>query len=136
MRARISADPSAKAMLESVTHPAILGRILEQLQKLAASGAPIAVVEAALMVETGSYRNYPLLVVVTCEADTQLQRLMARDGMDEADARRLIATQLPRADKEAVATHVIHNDGDQAELNAQVDAFVARIQETFRPPAP
>jgi len=121
MRARITTDPEARRLLESVTHPAIVGRILERLQALAVAGTAIAVVDAALMVETGSYRNYPELIVVTCEEATQLKRLMARDGMDEAGARRLIATQLPLADKEAVATHVIRNDADTATLMRRVD---------------
>jgi len=128
MRARIVSDPDAKKQLEAVTHPAILSTILTRLQAHAAAGAEVAVVEAALMVETGSYRNYPVLLVVTCDPTDQLARLMARDGMDEEAARRLIATQLPLADKEAVATHVIRNDGTREELLAKVDAFAASIQ--------
>lgn len=128
MRARIASDPDAKKQLEAVTHPAILSTILTRLQARAAAGDEVAVVEAALMVETGSYRNYPVLLVVTCDPADQLARLMARDGMDEDGARRLIATQLPLADKEAVATHVIRNDGTREELLAKVDAFAASIQ--------
>lgn len=121
MRARIAGDPEARRTLEAITHPAIFLRIAEGLQALAAAGEPVAVVEAALMVETGSYRNYGDVVVVTCTPESQLRRLMKRDGMDEAAARALIATQLPLADKVAVATHVLHNDGDLASLMAQVD---------------
>jgi len=127
MRARIASDPDAKKQLEAVTHPAILSTILTWLQARAAAGAEVAVVEAALMVETGSYRNYPVLLIVTCDPADQLARLMARDGMGEVDARRLIGTQLPLADKEAVATHVIRNDGTREELLAKVDAFAASI---------
>ncbi len=127
MRVRMASDPQARRQLESVTHPAIVGRILERLQELAAAGTPIAVVDAALMVETGSYRDYPELIVVTCEEATQLSRLMVRDGMDEAAARRLIATQLPLAAKEAVATHVIRNDADTAALMRRVDEVAEAI---------
>ncbi len=128
MRDRIARDPEAKKTLEAVTHPAILGAILQRIQALAAQGETLAVVEAALMVETGSYKSYPFVVVVTCDPATQLRRLMARDGMDEVDARRLIATQMPLAEKEAAATHLIHNDGSEAELLAQVDALVAELR--------
>jgi dephospho-CoA kinase len=120
MRKRITSDPEARKALEGITHPEILRTILERLQALAADGQRAAVVEAALMVETGSYRNYPALIVVTCDPDMQLRRIMARDGVDEADARAIVATQLPLAEKERVATHVIRNDGTLAELEARV----------------
>lgn len=127
MRRRIASDPEAKRALEGITHPDILGRILTRLQALAAEGQPAAVVEAALMVETGSYRAYTALVVVTCDPALQLRRVMARDGVSEAEARAFIATQLPLAEKERVATHVIRNDGTLADLEARVDEVWSRI---------
>lgn len=123
MRARISADPDAKATLESITHPAILQTIAERLRALAQGGTEIAVVEAALMVETGSYRNYPVVVVVRCSPETQLARVMARDGATEEAARALIATQMPMADKAAAASHVLDNDGDLSSLAVATHAL-------------
>jgi len=128
MRRRISADPEARRALEAITHPAIRRTIAERLQALAAAGHELAMVEAALMVETGSHRLYPDLVVVTTDPEEQLRRVMARDGMDEASARALIATQLPLADKEAVATHVVRNDGAIEGLAARVDELVAALR--------
>jgi dephospho-CoA kinase len=122
MRRRITSDPAARKTLEGITHPEILRTILERLQALAAAGQPAAVVEAALMVETGSYRQYPVVVVVSCDPEVQLRRIRARDGVDEAEARAIVATQLPLAEKERAATHVIRNDGTEAELEARVDA--------------
>lgn len=119
MRRRIAADPDARRTLEAITHPAIREAIGERLLELAAEGHPVAVVEAALLVETGSYRMYPTLVVVSASPETQVRRVMARDGVSEPDARALLAAQLPMADKEAVATHVIRNDGDPAALEAR-----------------
>ncbi len=124
MRARIARDPETRRILEGITHPRIGARIGEALQAL---DAPLAVVEAALLVETGSYRRYAALIVVSCAPETQLQRLMARDGMPEAAARALIATQLPMAEKEAVATHVIRNDGGLGELEREVDRVWADL---------
>ncbi|MCB9676844.1 MAG: dephospho-CoA kinase [Alphaproteobacteria bacterium] len=124
MRQRIIDDPDARQTLEGITHPAILGAIGSRLSDLAAQGAPIAVVDAALMVETGSYRMYPDVVVVTCRPETQLARLVSRDGMTEERARALIATQLPLAEKARVATHLIENDGTLEALEARVDAVI------------
>lgn len=128
MRARIVQEPATRRTLESITHPAILAKVAADVQAHGAAGAELVAVEAALMVETGSYRAYAALVVVTCDPATQLARVMARDGMTEAGARALIATQLPLADKEAVATHLVRNDGDLRALEARVDAVVAALR--------
>lgn len=132
MRARMTADPEVRRRLEAITHPAIRARIGEQLAALAAAGGEVAVVEAALMVETGSYRMYPVLVVVSCDPELQLRRVMARDGVDEAAARAIVATQLPLAEKERVATHVIRNDGSIEALEAAVDATWAAVLAGIR----
>lgn len=125
MRRRIARDPDARRTLEAITHPAIRRRIAEQLLHLAEEGHAVAVVEAALMVETGSWRDYAALVVVSCDPALQLARLIGRDGANEEDARALVAAQLPLERKEAVADHVIRNDGD-------LDALRRRTQEVWQ----
>ena len=124
MRARIATDRDARSALEAITHPRIAATIAARLAALA---APIAVVEAALMVETGSYQRYDALLVVSSPPALQLARLMARDAVDEASARAIIATQLPLADKERLATAVIVNDSDEAALKSATDAAWARV---------
>lgn len=120
VRARIASDPDARATLEALTHPAIRAHIQDQLRALESDGHPTAVVEAALMVETGSYHNYDKLIVVSCNEATQLNRALSRDGSDEATIRGLISAQLPLSDKEAVADVVIGNDGSLDDLAAAV----------------
>ncbi len=132
MRQKISHDREAKQALERITHPAIGAAIVQSLAQLAADGASLAVVEAALMVETGSYRRYPELIVVTTSEALQLQRVLARDGVRDEDARALIASQMPMADKEAVATYVIRNEGTLESLRDETLAVLDRI----RSPAP
>jgi len=120
LRKRIVRDPVARRRLEAITHPPIRARIADRARELAGRGHEHVVVEAALLVETGSYREYPILVVVTASPDVQVARLVARDGVTDREARATLQTQLPLADKEAVATHVIRNDGDHEALEAQV----------------
>lgn len=122
MRARIARDPTARKTLEGITHPAIRLAIAESMVALAEAGHEAAVVEAALLVETGGHVLYPQLIVVSCHPDTQLARVMARDGMTEEGARALIATQMPLSEKEAYATVVIRNEGSREELALAVDA--------------
>lgn len=120
MRARIVADAAARRDLEEITHPAIREAMLRKLASMAMEGAPVAVVEAALMVETGSYEVYQDVVVVACTPENQLQRVMARDNASEDAARAIIATQMPIDEKVKVATHVLRNDGSVDDLRAAV----------------
>jgi dephospho-CoA kinase len=93
----------------------------------AEGGAPAAAVEAALLVETGGYRFYEALVVVSCAPAVQRARLMARNQLDAATAQRWLDAQLPLAEKERLATVVLRNDGDEAALQAAVEAAWAQI---------
>ena len=92
MRHRITTDPDARRALEAITHPEIARSIGEQLVALAAAGQAAAVVEAALMVETGSYRQYPVVVVVSCDSATQLDWVQTRDGVALEQARAIVGT--------------------------------------------
>lgn len=123
--ALVMADPAARRELETITHPAIWSAAEAWL---AAQTAPAVVVEAALMVETGSWRRYDRLLVVTCSPEVQRRRLRAREGFDEATADRWLAAQLPLAEKERLATAVIRNDGERDALQAATAAAWASLQ--------
>ena len=136
LRAALARDPEVKRVVEAITHPRIRADIMSALAALAAGGAPLAVVEAALMVETGSYRAYEAVWVVSAAADAQLARVRARDGTDEETARRLIAAQAPTAENERVATVVLRNDGTPEELDRAVDRAVAALTAPSAPSTP
>jgi len=116
LRDLITRDNQAKRALESITHPAIRLNISRQLTALAEAGHQIAVVEAALLVETGSWRQYQGLVVVSCERETQIVRVMARDSQTRKQAERILDSQFPLEKKEEVASVVIHNNGSLSDL--------------------
>ncbi|MBK7756580.1 MAG: dephospho-CoA kinase [Deltaproteobacteria bacterium] len=120
--ALVMGDPLARQALDGITHPRIRAAIQHHLRRLADEGAPAAAVEAALLVETGAYKLYDALLVVTCTPTTQLQRLMSREKMSEDEARRWVQSQLPLAEKERLGTVVIHNNGDDASLRDAVRA--------------
>ena len=82
------------------------------------------------MVESGSYKGYAGLLVVTCEEQEQLRRLMARDGLDERQARARIGSQLSQKEKAAVANVIIDNSGERDELEVQVEAWLATLKDT------
>lgn len=124
LRRHVMSDAAARQHLESITHPRIRQAITDQLAAWAVEGVPLAVVEAALLVETGSWRLYDRLVVVSCSPETQIARVVARDGGSPEEAQAILDAQLPLARKTAVAHHVIHNDGDIDHLAAAVSRLV------------
>jgi len=118
---RVFSDPQALARLNTITHPLIAETTLERFREAAESGAPVLVHDIALLVENGLTRDYDAIVVVAADPATQLDRLVRCRGMSQDEARARIAAQAPLADKLAVATHVIRNDGPLEELAPQVE---------------
>ena len=127
----VFASPEKRAQLEAIKHPAIALASATAFQQLAQAGHPIAVYEAALLVETGRHRQFPALVVVTAAPDLQRARLLARDpDLTPADADARIAAQMPLDEKRRVATYLIDNDGDRAALHRAVDTLAQTLRET------
>lgn len=117
----VFADAERRRRLEAITHPRIRERLASRLAALAGAGFDgVVIFDAAVIVESGAYRQMDRLVVVTADAATQRARLRARDGLDEHEARRRIASQMPLAEKAKLADHVIDNSGDRAATEAQV----------------
>ncbi len=126
----VFADPAARARLNAITHPRIGAAGQAEIARHVAAGESVVIYEAALLVENGLHRALDGLIVVSAAPEVQLQRLMRRDGLDEAAARARLAAQLPLADKLAVASHVIHNDGFPDATHAQVVALWEELRHT------
>jgi len=127
----VFAVPERRKRLEAITHPAIRDRFMARLQELAAQGfTGLVFFDAPVMIESGSYKNMERLVVVATDEATQVERLRARDGADEAENRRRIASQMPVAEKAKLADYVIDNSGDREATAEQVRrAFAALMGE-------
>ncbi|MGE5047849.1 MAG: dephospho-CoA kinase [Deltaproteobacteria bacterium] len=125
---RVFADENEREALNRIVHPRIAEEVSVRLGALAAAGHPVAVYEAALIVENGLQTGLDGLVVVVAPPEAQIARLRLRDGMTEAEARARIAAQLPTADKVRHATFVIENSGSEAKLVAQVNLLVSRMR--------
>jgi len=124
----VFADPERRRRLEAITHPAIRERFQARLDQLAVKGfTGIVVFDAAVMIESGNYKNMDRLVVVVTDEPTQMARLQGRDGTDDADGRRKIASQMPLAEKAKLADYVIDNSGDRQATAAQVRRVFAAL---------
>jgi dephospho-CoA kinase len=124
----VFADPARRRRLEAITHPRIRQRFAEQLHELTALGFEgIVIFDAPVMIESGNYRNMDRLVVVATDEVTQRERLRERDGVDEGDAERKMASQMPVADKAKLADYVIDNAGDRSATEAQTQRVHAAL---------
>jgi dephospho-CoA kinase len=131
--AAIFADPAKRKRLEAITHPAIKDRRQAKLDELDAGGFDgIVVQDAALLIEVGGHTGVDRLVVVYADPAVQRERLMRRDGLDRAEAERRIASQMPLAEKAALAHYVIDNSDSPEETAAQVRAIHAALLAEHR----
>jgi dephospho-CoA kinase len=121
----VFADADKRRQLNGITHPRIGMETQARLQKLRDEGVPVAVYEAALLVENGVHKGLDGLIVVACDEATQLERLVERDGFSEAEARARIAAQAPVDEKIKAATWVVDTSGPVAETKKQL----ARVWE-------
>jgi dephospho-CoA kinase len=115
----VFADPRARAALEAIVHPEVYRRIQEWFANLRAA-ARFAVADIPLVFETGHNHDYDQVVVAACHPDEQVRRMMARDRLDDRQARARIAAQWPIADKVQRADRVIWTDRGFAETDRQV----------------
>lgn len=129
--ARVFHDTDARARLNAITHPRIGQLSAERIVAAQQTSTPYVVYEAPLLVETGAYRGMAALVVVATSPETQLERVMARDGLSEEAARARLAAQMPLEAKLAVADYVIQNNAGLAELKAQVVALHETLCQRF-----
>jgi dephospho-CoA kinase len=118
LRERVFANPAERQWLENVTHPAI--RELTDARCESATGRYV-IVAIPLLVETQGAERFDRVLVVDCDPALQLARLQARDGSTRAQAERLLAAQVTREQRLAVADDVVLNNGDIAALRDQVE---------------
>ncbi|OOG36094.1 dephospho-CoA kinase [Rhodanobacter sp. C06] len=125
MRHRVFADPAARRTLEGIIHP----RVRQWLHECALAGTtPYCLLAIPLLAENiGHYRWVDRVLLVDAPVELQLARLIARDGIDEALARRMLAQQARREQRLTLAHDVIDNSGDEAAL----DAAVAKLHQRY-----
>jgi dephospho-CoA kinase len=122
----VFADSEKLKKLSAIVHPAVgrsEERIFADLEKTDPQG--IAVVEAAILVETGSYLRFDRLIVVACDEQQQVERAMHRDSYTREEALARLSRQLPLEEKKRVAHYVIDSSGTK-------DRTKEQTQEVYR----
>lgn len=120
MRALVFSQPAARQQLEAILHPLIYQ---ESQRQLAALDAPYRLLAVPLLFESTRYREViTRSLVVDCPTETQIARVMARNGLTEPQVCAIIAAQMPREQRLLLADDVISNDADLDALALQVIA--------------
>lgn len=113
MRAHVFSRPEAKKTLETIIHPLVAQETQSQAEHAIANGYRTLVFDVPLLVESGARWRAQVdrVLVVDCLEETQIQRVMARNGWKREAVQAVISAQASRAQKLAAADWVIHNDG-------------------------
>lgn len=125
----VFADPAARADLEAIVHPEVYARIGAWFASLAGNGyrGP-AVADIPLLFETGHAQEFDVVVVAACDEARQVERLRARDGLDEGAARQRLAAQWPIAEKVRRADITVRTDGTFDDTDTQVRQLVVDLR--------
>ena len=127
MRDRAYAHPESRKELEAIIHPLVGQEVQRQVEAALAGGARCIVFDIPLLVESGRWRSQlDRVLVVDCEPETQVARVVARSALTPQQVRAIIAAQAPRALRLAAADAVICNEGLTLETLRSVVAQVAR----------
>jgi len=119
--ALVFADPGKLAKLSSLVHPPVGARQARMIAEIAARDPKaIVVVAAAILVETGSYKRFDRLIVVTCTLEQQIERAMKRGPLTREEVLARLSRQLPLEEKVRLADYVIDTSGAKENTLAQV----------------
>ncbi|MCZ2077833.1 MAG: dephospho-CoA kinase [Bryobacteraceae bacterium] len=120
LAAQVFANPDRLAVLNSLVHPHVIeleGKLLAEYERREPHG--IGVVEAAILIETGSFRRFDKLILVMCSQEQQLERAMKRDGLSYEEVQARLERQMPLEEKRQYADYVIDTSGSKEETLAQ-----------------
>ena len=129
----VFSDPTKKKVLENILHPEIIAEQDRRLRDLEREGrTPVAIVDAAVMIESGSWKRFDSLVVVDCDESQQIGRLRLRNGMNEEEAARRVHAQMPLSEKVKYADHVIDNRGSIDDTRKQVEELMKLLSRGMK----
>ncbi|MEZ5308108.1 MAG: dephospho-CoA kinase [Pyrinomonadaceae bacterium] len=129
----VFSDEARRQRLNAILHPLIIAKQREWLREIEDSGSyDVAVIDAALLIESGNYRNFDKVVVVWCERFLQLARLMSRDEITSEEAERRVAAQMPQEEKKSFADYLINTSGDFSDTEREALDVLAMIRADAR----
>jgi dephospho-CoA kinase len=129
LAAMVFGAPDRLAKLNSLVHPAVFRREDELMAEFRARDPRgIVVVEAAILIETGSHRRFDRMILVVCDEEQQVERAMRREGAAEPDVRARLSRQMPLEEKRKFADFVINTNGDKEDTIRQTRAVYEALR--------
>lgn len=129
LAALVFADRARLQQLNRIVHPRVIAQIEQELAPLAqANPKAIVLVEAALLVEAGYYRQLDRLIVTWCQPEQQVERLMKQGGLSRAQAEQRLAAQLPQEEKRRHAHYEIDCSGSLPATEEQVEKVYQELR--------
>jgi dephospho-CoA kinase len=123
--------PERLAALNAIVHPAVRRLEYEATSRVAElEPDAVVVIEAAILIEAGLYKDYDYLVVVTCSPERQMERALARPGAIKKDIEARLARQMPLEEKRRFADYVIDSSGTEEETLRQTRELYRRLKES------
>ena len=125
----VFADEAKRKKLNSILHPLIIAAQDAQIREFELQDADgIVIIDAALMIESGGYKRLDKLIVVYCDPEIELERLMKRDGLSRETAAERINTQMPQEEKKEYADFLIDTSGSLDATRAQVVSVFEQLR--------
>jgi len=111
LAAIIFTQPEALQRVNNLVHPLVREAFNEWA--IRQQNKPYVLHEAAILFETGFYRQFDYMLLVTASTETRIKRLLQRGGLDEAEIRLRMQQQWSDEQKRPLADYIIHNDGEE-----------------------
>ncbi len=125
----VFADAEQRQLLNSIVHPLVIESQDNWLMNIERENPnSIAMIDAALMIESGGYKRFDKIIVVWCDAETQLQRLMTRNILSREAAIQRIEAQMPQEEKKKYADYAIDTSGGFEDTRRQTIEIYERLK--------
>ncbi|MEN6536156.1 MAG: dephospho-CoA kinase [Bryobacteraceae bacterium] len=127
----VFSTPERLALLNSLVHPPVIAREEVELAAIQARDpGAIAVVEAAILIECGSYKRFEKVILAVCDEEQQLERAVLRGGISREEARARINRQMPLAQKRKYADYIIDTSGTKEDTLLQTREVYNSLRST------
>ncbi|MCR6501470.1 dephospho-CoA kinase [Shinella sp. CPCC 101442] len=129
LSAILSQAPERFRELEAVIHPLVRAREMAFLEAERKNGSALVVLDIPLLYETGGEQRVDKVVVVTCDAQTQRRRVLARPGMTEEKFALILSRQMPDVEKRKRADFIVHTDEGLEAARKQVEEVIETLKQ-------
>ena len=124
---QVFSDPQVRVALENILHPLIKAEVQKLKMQYEEQAVPLCFYDVPLLFEKNMMKDFHTTVLVWCNNQTQLERLMKRNGLSADEAYLRIKNQLPMIDKVKMSDHCVDNSGEVSDLGKQLESLISRI---------